>query len=97
MERGNGSSEDITARVLDLASPIGRGQRHEPTRYGRQDRRLCENGPVPVARGHIDSHRDEHRRPQTGHQKADHIAHRAQIKHGAKGWRGREAVSTPCV
>lgn len=27
MERGNGSREDITARVLDLASPIGRGQR----------------------------------------------------------------------
>ncbi|MEP7705939.1 transcription termination factor Rho [Paraglaciecola sp. 25GB23A] len=27
MERGNGSSEDITARVLDLAAPIGRGQR----------------------------------------------------------------------
>ncbi len=27
MERGNGSTEDITARVLDLASPIGLGQR----------------------------------------------------------------------
>lgn len=27
MERGNGSREDITARVLDLASPIGKGQR----------------------------------------------------------------------
>lgn len=27
MERGNGSTEDITARVLDLAAPIGRGQR----------------------------------------------------------------------
>ncbi|MFI4853112.1 MAG: transcription termination factor Rho [Candidatus Makana argininalis] len=27
MERGNGSKEDLTARVLDLASPIGRGQR----------------------------------------------------------------------
>lgn len=27
MERGNGSTEDITARVLDLASPIGGGQR----------------------------------------------------------------------
>jgi len=27
MERGNGSSEDITARVIDLASPIGKGQR----------------------------------------------------------------------
>ena len=27
MEQGNGSSEDITARVIDLASPIGKGQR----------------------------------------------------------------------
>ncbi len=27
MERGNGSSEDITARVIDLAAPIGKGQR----------------------------------------------------------------------
>jgi transcription termination factor Rho len=27
MERGNGSTEDITSRILDLASPIGKGQR----------------------------------------------------------------------
>lgn len=27
MERGNGSTEDMTARILDLASPIGKGQR----------------------------------------------------------------------
>lgn len=27
MECGNGSTEDITARIIDLASPIGRGQR----------------------------------------------------------------------
>jgi transcription termination factor Rho len=27
MQRGNGSTEDITARVIDLASPIGKGQR----------------------------------------------------------------------
>lgn len=27
MERGNGSTEDITARVIDLAAPIGKGQR----------------------------------------------------------------------
>ncbi|MCH8500882.1 MAG: transcription termination factor Rho [Aliidiomarina sp.] len=27
MERGNGSTEDITARILDLAAPIGKGQR----------------------------------------------------------------------
>ncbi len=27
MERGNGSTEDITARLIDLISPIGKGQR----------------------------------------------------------------------
>ncbi len=27
LERGNGSTEDLTARVIDLASPIGKGQR----------------------------------------------------------------------
>lgn len=27
MERGNGSTEDITARVIDLVSPVGMGQR----------------------------------------------------------------------
>ncbi len=27
MERGNGSTEDITARIIDLTSPIGKGQR----------------------------------------------------------------------
>lgn len=27
MERGNGCSEDITARIIDLAAPIGKGQR----------------------------------------------------------------------
>ncbi len=27
MERGNGSSEDITARIIDLVAPVGKGQR----------------------------------------------------------------------
>lgn len=27
MEQGNGSSEDITSRIIDLASPVGKGQR----------------------------------------------------------------------
>ena len=27
LERGNGSSEDITARIIDICSPIGKGQR----------------------------------------------------------------------
>lgn len=27
LERGNGSSEDVTPRIIDLASPVGKGQR----------------------------------------------------------------------
>ncbi|MCB1641059.1 MAG: Rho termination factor N-terminal domain-containing protein, partial [Xanthomonadales bacterium] len=27
LERGNGSSEDITGRIMDLVSPVGKGQR----------------------------------------------------------------------
>ena len=27
LERGNGSTEDLTARIIDLVSPIGKGQR----------------------------------------------------------------------
>ena len=27
LERGNGSSEDITARIIDIVSPVGKGQR----------------------------------------------------------------------
>jgi hypothetical protein len=27
LEQGNGSTEDITARIIDMASPIGKGQR----------------------------------------------------------------------
>ncbi|MFT5226626.1 MAG: transcription termination factor Rho, partial [Polaribacter sp.] len=27
LERGNGSTEDITARIIDMVSPIGKGQR----------------------------------------------------------------------
>ena len=27
LERGNGSSEDITARIIDICAPIGKGQR----------------------------------------------------------------------
>lgn len=27
MERGNGSTEDITARIIDIVSPVGKGQR----------------------------------------------------------------------
>ena len=27
LERGNGSTEDLTARIIDLVAPIGKGQR----------------------------------------------------------------------
>ncbi|MGB6189372.1 transcription termination factor Rho [Aeromonas rivuli] len=55
MERGNGSTEDITARVLDLASPIGRGQRGlivAPPKAGKT--MLLQNIAQSIAYNHPD-------------------------------------------
>lgn len=55
MERGNGSSEDITARVLDLASPIGKGQRGlivAPPKAGKT--LLLQNIAQSIAANHAD-------------------------------------------
>ena len=38
LERGNGSTEDLTARIIDLAAPIGKGQRGldvSPPKFGK--------------------------------------------------------------
>ncbi|NVK24639.1 MAG: transcription termination factor Rho, partial [Gammaproteobacteria bacterium] len=53
MERGNGSTEDITARVLDLASPIGKGQRGlivAPPKAGKT--MLMQNIATSIAANH---------------------------------------------
>ena len=55
MERGNGSTEDITARVLDLASPIGKGQRGlivAPPKAGKT--MLLQNIAQSIAYNHPD-------------------------------------------
>lgn len=55
MERGNGSSEDITARVMDLASPIGKGQRGlivAPPKAGKTI--LMQNIATSIAANHPD-------------------------------------------
>ncbi|APD84997.1 transcription termination factor Rho [Alteromonas sp. IB21] len=55
MERGNGSTEDITARVLDLASPIGKGQRGlivAPPKAGKT--LLLQNIAQSIAANHPD-------------------------------------------
>lgn len=55
MERGNGSTEDLTARVLDLASPIGRGQRGlivAPPKAGKT--MLLQNIAQSIAYNHLD-------------------------------------------
>ncbi|WOH36085.1 transcription termination factor Rho [Thalassotalea fonticola] len=55
MERGNGSTEDITARVLDLASPIGKGQRGlivAPPKAGKT--LLLQNIAQSIAHNHPD-------------------------------------------
>jgi len=56
MQRGNGSTEDITARVLDLASPIGRGQRGlivAPPKAGKT--LLLQNIAQSIAHNHPDA------------------------------------------
>ncbi|KFZ29530.1 MULTISPECIES: transcription termination factor Rho [Pseudidiomarina] len=55
MERGNGSTEDITARVLDLAAPIGKGQRGlivAPPKAGKT--LLLQNIAQSIAANHPD-------------------------------------------
>ncbi len=55
MERGNGSSEDITARVIDLASPIGKGQRAlvvSPPKAGKT--MMIQNIAQSIAANHPD-------------------------------------------
>ncbi|MFT5759776.1 MAG: transcription termination factor Rho [Alteromonadaceae bacterium] len=56
MERGNGSTEDITARILDLASPIGMGQRGlivAPPKAGKT--LLLQNIAQSIAHNHPDA------------------------------------------
>nr|MBL0711921.1 transcription termination factor Rho [Colwellia sp.] len=56
MERGNGSTEDITARVLDLASPVGKGQRGlivAPPKAGKT--LLLQNIAQSIAHNHPDA------------------------------------------
>ncbi len=56
MERGNGSTEDITARVLDLSAPIGKGQRAlvvAPPKAGKT--MLLQNIAQSIAFNHPDA------------------------------------------
>ncbi len=57
MERGNGSTEDITARIIDFASPIGKGQRGlivSPPKAGKT--LMLQNIAQSVAANSPDSH-----------------------------------------
>jgi len=55
LERGNGSTEDITARIIDLVSPIGKGQRGlivSPPKAGKT--LILQNIAQSVASNHPD-------------------------------------------
>ncbi|ODS63907.1 MAG: transcription termination factor Rho [Arenimonas sp. SCN 70-307] len=57
LERGNGSSEDITGRVMDLMSPIGKGQRAlivSPPKAGKT--MLMQNVAQAILYNHPDVH-----------------------------------------
>lgn len=55
LERGNGSTEDITARTIDLAAPIGKGQRGlivSPPKAGKT--MMLQNIAHSIAQNHPD-------------------------------------------
>jgi transcription termination factor Rho len=57
LERGNGSTEDITGRVMDLMSPIGKGQRGlivSPPKAGKT--MLLQNIASAISYNHPDVH-----------------------------------------
>ena len=57
LERGNGSTEDITGRVMDLMSPIGKGQRGlivSPPKAGKT--MLLQNIASAISHNHPDVH-----------------------------------------
>ncbi len=56
LERGNGSTEDITARVIDIVAPIGKGQRGliiAPPKAGKT--MMLQNIAQSIATNHPDS------------------------------------------
>ncbi|GBE10493.1 hypothetical protein BMS3Bbin12_00126 [bacterium BMS3Bbin12] len=57
LERGNGSTEDITARIIDLVSPVGKGQRGlivSPPKAGKT--MILQNIAQSVAANHPEIH-----------------------------------------
>jgi transcription termination factor Rho len=57
LERGNGSSEDITGRILDLMAPVGKGQRGlivSPPKAGKT--MMLQNVAQAIVHNHPDAH-----------------------------------------
>lgn len=57
MERGNGSTEDITARIIDIVSPVGKGQRGliiAPPKAGKT--MMLQNIAQSIASNHPDAY-----------------------------------------
>ncbi len=57
LERGNGSSEDITGRILDLIAPVGKGQRGlivSPPKAGKT--MMLQNIAQAIVHNHPDAH-----------------------------------------
>ncbi len=57
LERGNGSSEDITGRILDMVAPVGKGQRGlivSPPKAGKT--MMLQNVAQAIVHNHPDAH-----------------------------------------
>src|SRR5690606_30582127 len=57
LERGNGSSEDITGRIMDLMAPLGKGQRAlivSPPKAGKT--MMMQNIAQAIIHNHPETH-----------------------------------------
>src|SRR3546814_4403647 len=53
MERGNGTTEDITARVIDLVAPFGKGQRGLIVSPPKAGKTIMMQNIAQIGRAHV--------------------------------------------
>jgi len=85
LERGNGSTEDLTARTIDLVAPIGRGQRGlivSPPKAGKT--MLLQNIATSITANHPEVYLIvllDRRAAGRGHRDAAHRERRGGFQH----------------
>ena len=56
MEMGNGATEDLTGRIIDLVAPIGKGQRGLIVSHQRLVKLMLQNIAANITRNNPECH-----------------------------------------